>query len=47
MIDICGELTGGNLERFPVTRDASACVYCVYRDACAERPAGERERFGR
>jgi CRISPR/Cas system-associated exonuclease Cas4 (RecB family) len=47
MIEICAELTGGSLERFPVTRDASACTYCAYRDACADRPHDERERFGR
>lgn len=47
MVEICAELTGGKLERFAVTRDPSACTYCAYRDACAERPHAERERFGR
>jgi RecB family exonuclease len=47
MIEICRELTSGRLERFPVTTDPSACTYCAYRDACADRPHDERERFGR
>jgi RecB family exonuclease len=47
MIEICNELTSGELERFPVTKDPSACTYCAYRDACADRPHDERERFGR
>ena len=47
MVEICTELTGGKLEHFAVTRDPSACTYCAYRDACADRPHAERERFGR
>ena len=47
MVEICRELTAGSLEHFPVTSDPSACTYCAYRDACADRPHDERERFGR
>lgn len=47
MIQICRELTSGTLERFAVTTDPSVCTYCAYRDACADRPHDERERFGR
>jgi len=47
MIEICRELTAGTIERFAVTNDASACRYCAYVNACARRPHGERERFGR
>jgi RecB family exonuclease len=47
MIEICRELTSGSLDRFEVTSDPSACTYCAYRDACADRPHDERERFGR
>ena len=47
MISICAELTSGQLEAFPVTGDPDACTYCAYRDACADRPHDERERFGR
>jgi RecB family exonuclease len=47
MIEICRELSSGSLERFPVTTNPDACTYCAYRDACADRPHDERERFGR
>jgi RecB family exonuclease len=47
MIEICRELTGGGLERFQVAKSPEACVYCAYRNACADRPHDERERFGR
>ena len=47
MIEICRDLTSGTLAHFDVTSDASACVYCAYRNACAYRPHEERERFGR
>ncbi len=47
MIEICRELSSGTLERFEVTTDPAACTYCAYRDACADRPHDERERFGR
>ncbi len=47
MVEICRELSSGSLERFAVTNDPDACTYCAYRDACADRPHDERERFGR
>ncbi len=47
MIEICRDLSSGVLDRFAVTTDPSACTYCAYRDACADRPHDERERFGR
>ncbi len=47
MIEICRDLTSGAIERFPVTRDPSACTYCAYAYACADKPHDERERFGR
>lgn len=47
MVEICRDLTSGILEHFRVTSDPDACTYCAYRDACADRPLGERERFGR
>ena len=47
MIEICRDLSSGSLERFVVTTDPSACTYCAYRDACADRPHDEREHFGR
>jgi len=47
MLEICQELSSGSLQRFAVTTDPDACTYCAYRDACADRPHDERERFGR
>lgn len=47
MIEICRDLTSGALTSFPVTKDPSACTYCAYANACADRPHEERERFGR
>ncbi len=47
MIEICRDLTSGAIERFPVTSDPTACTYCAYVYACADRPHDERERFGR
>jgi RecB family exonuclease len=47
MVEICRELSSGSLEHFAVTTDPDACTYCAYRNACADRPHDERERFGR
>ncbi|MBD5634354.1 MAG: PD-(D/E)XK nuclease family protein [Candidatus Eremiobacteraeota bacterium] len=47
MVEIARDLTDGPIERFPVTDDADACVYCSYRLACRERPARSEDRFGR
>ena len=47
MVEICRDLTAGELSEFPVTNDPDACTYCAYLTACANRPHAERERFGR
>lgn len=47
MGEICRELTGGSLARFPVATDPTACTYCAYAIACNDRPAPEENRFGR
>jgi RecB family exonuclease len=47
MGEICRDLTGGAISRFPVTGDPSACTYCAYQLACNDRPAPEEEKFGR
>ncbi len=47
MIEICSELTSGELRNFPVTEDPSACTYCAYQLACINRPYDGREKFGR
>lgn len=47
MLQLCAELTSGTTSAFPVTDDPSACVYCVYKTACANRPYPEEERFAR
>lgn len=47
MIEICRELSSGELQSFPVASDPSACTYCAYALACPDKPHEERERFGR
>ena len=47
MIEICDTLTSGRQKQFPVTDDPSACTYCAYKRACAEKPHDERGKFGR
>ncbi len=47
MIEICRELTGGEITHFEVTADPAACRYCPYANACNDRPAPAEERFGR
>ncbi len=47
MLELCAELTSGTTARFAVTDDPSACTYCVYKTACANRPYPEEERFAR
>lgn len=47
MGEICRELTGGSLARFPVATDPRACTYCAYAIACNDRPPPEESRFGR
>ena len=47
MIEICSSLTSAKVTKFDVTTDASACTYCAYASACADKPHDEREKFGR
>ncbi|MDQ6930701.1 MAG: PD-(D/E)XK nuclease family protein [Candidatus Eremiobacteraeota bacterium] len=47
MIEICRELTGGEIRHFEVTEDPAACRYCAYVNACNDRPPAAEERFGR
>ena len=47
MIEICRELTGGEINHFEVTDDPAACRYCAYTNACNDRPAPAQEIFGR
>ena len=47
MIEICAELTSGKPTAFAVTTDPSACTYCAYSIACADRPYPPDQRFGR
>ena len=47
MIEIAAALADGPIERFPVTNDPEACVYCSYKRACRERPTRTGDRFGR
>lgn len=47
MIDLAAQLADGPIERFSVTDDPGACVYCAYKIACRERPLPREDRFGR
>jgi RecB family exonuclease len=47
MVELARTLADEPIERFPVTDDPSACVYCAYRNACRERPLPREDRFGR
>jgi hypothetical protein len=47
MVELAASLADGPLERFTVTGDAGACVYCAYQLACRDRPARSEDRFGR
>ena len=47
MIEICRELTSGNISRFEVTDDPTACTYCAYADACRDRPIAPENKFAR
>lgn len=47
MVEVAALLAEGPLERFTVTGDAGACVYCAYQASCRERPARSEDRFGR
>lgn len=47
MIELCRELTSGQMATFPVTDNADACTYCAYTLACVNRPYPSGARFGR
>lgn len=47
MIELCREVTSGDVQRFAETLDASACRYCAYEIACNSRPFPIEERFAR
>ncbi len=47
MIDLCRELTSGEIREFAVTDDPEACTYCAYATACRMRPIPPEDRFGR
>jgi CRISPR/Cas system-associated exonuclease Cas4 (RecB family) len=47
MIEVCDRLTSGEIERFAVATDPSACAYCAYALACSGKPAPAEEKFGR
>lgn len=47
MVEICTELTAEKTTAFAVTTDPSACTYCAYAIACADRPYPPDMRFGR
>jgi RecB family exonuclease len=47
MIEIAAELADGPIERFSVTEDPGACIYCAYKIACRDRPLPREDRFGR
>ena len=47
MLELCAELTSGSAQSFAATDDPAACLYCVYKTACAGRPYPEEERFAR
>jgi RecB family exonuclease len=47
MIELARRLADEPIEAFPPTRDAEACTYCSYRNACRRRPLRREDRFGR
>ena len=47
MIAIARRLADEPIEHFPPARDAEACVFCSYRNACRSRPLRREDRFGR
>ncbi len=47
MIEIAAGLTDAPIERFAVTDDPEACIYCAYQIACRQRPLQREDRFGR
>jgi RecB family exonuclease len=46
MIELSGDLASGRGREFAVAADVSACHYCAYAVACANKPSSPAERFG-
>jgi RecB family exonuclease len=46
MIELSTLLASGEIRRFETTKNASACTYCAYQTACANKPPAEAQRFG-
>lgn len=46
MIELSALLSSNAISRFETTKNPSACTYCAYVDACADRPFPEPEKFG-
>ncbi|MBV8374959.1 MAG: PD-(D/E)XK nuclease family protein [Candidatus Eremiobacteraeota bacterium] len=46
MIELSGDLASGRAREFAVTSNATACQYCAYAIACANKPSPPAERFG-
>jgi len=47
MIEIARILSDESIGHFPVTDDPENCRYCLYLNACRERPLQREDRFGR
>ena len=47
MIEIARILSDESIGHFPVTDDPDNCRYCLYLNACRERPLQREDRFGR
>jgi len=47
MVEIARTLSDEPLERFAPAEDPDSCRYCVYLNACRERPLQREDRFGR
>ncbi len=46
MIELSTLLASGEIRHFETTKNASACTYCAYQTACANKPPAEAQRFG-
>jgi hypothetical protein len=47
MLELARHLADEPIAAFPPARDAAACVYCAYRNACRRRPLQRADPFGR
>jgi len=46
MIELSTLLASGEIRRFEPTENPTACTYCAYQTACADKPPAEAQRFG-